>query len=63
MLASGEQNNVPDVWKVLDKDGKIIKLVEADTKKQVRDYLLNGVTIEKASALTVARAGVSVEKA
>lgn len=51
------------IFAVMDKDGKVVKLVEAQTAKQVKEYLLNGMTIEKASALTVARAGVSVEKA
>lgn len=51
------------VWAVMDKDGKVTRLVEAQTAKQVKEFLLNGVTISKASALTVARAGMTVEKA
>lgn len=51
------------IFAVQDKDGKLVKLVEAQTAKQVKEYLLNGATIIKASALTVARAGVAVEKA
>ncbi len=56
----------PKVFAVMDKDGKLTKLVEATTVKQVKEFLLNGVTIETASALTVAysaKSGVVVEKA
>ena len=53
----------PRVFGVFDKDGKLTKLVEADSKAQVKAHLLNGVSIEVASALTVARADMEVEKA
>lgn len=51
------------VWAVYDKDGELKKLVEAKTRGQVKEHLLDGTTIEEASALTVARSGMTTEKA
>ncbi len=51
------------VFAVMEKNGEITRLVEAETVKQVKEFLLNGATIKVASALTVARSKVTVEKA
>jgi len=57
-MAKGEVK----VFAVYDKDGKLTKLVEALTVREVKDHLLQGVTISAASALTVARSGLKAEK-
>lgn len=51
------------VFAVYSGEGKLVNLVEAQTVKQVKEYLLAGKTIEVASALTVARSGLDTEKA
>ena len=51
------------IFAVHDKDGKLTRLVEAYTVKEVKDHLLQGVTITTASALTVSRSGLKAEKA
>ena len=51
------------IYAVCDKNGKLTRLVEAQKVAQVKAHLLGGVTITEASALTVARAGIEVEKA
>lgn len=59
-MAKGEVK----VFAVMDaKDGKLLKLVEAVSVKQVKDHLIGNVEIAPASALTVARADMEVEKA
>jgi len=58
-MAKGETK----VFSVMDKDGTITRLVEAQSAKQVKEFLLDGAQVAVASALTVARANVKVEKA
>jgi len=54
------------IWSVMDSNGKITRLVEAQTATQVRAHLLKDTQIDKPAALTVAKlvaAGMAVERA
>lgn len=54
------------VFAVLDEAGKVTRLVEAKTAAQVKEHILRSANVYEitvASALTVARAGMEVEKA
>ena len=53
----------PHIFQVMDSAGAITHLVEAQSQAQVRKHLLRETTITKASALTVARSKLTVEKA
>ena len=53
----------PQIFAVLDATGAITHLVEAQSQAQVRKHLLRETTITKASALTVARSKLTVERA
>ena len=53
----------PHIFQVMDSTGAITHLVEAQSQAQVRKHLLRETTITKASALTVARSKLTVEKA
>lgn len=61
-MAKGESK----VFGIMDATGEIKRLIEAKTERDVRDYLLADIQIERPSALTVARlrdAGVKLEVA
>ena len=51
------------IFAVMDSAGAITHLVEAQSQAQVRKHLLRDTTITKASALTVARSKLAVERA
>lgn len=51
------------IFAVMDAAGEITSLVEAGSIANVRKHLLRDTTITKASALTVARSKLTVEKA
>ena len=53
----------PHIFQVMDPAGEITALVEAQSQSQVRKHLLRDTTITKASALTVARSKLAVERA
>ena len=51
------------IFAVMNSAGEITSLVEAGSIAHVRKHLLRDTTITKASALTVARSKLTVERA
>ena len=51
------------IFAVMNEAGEITSLVEAGSASHVRKHLLRDTTITKASALTVARSKLTVERA
>lgn len=54
------------LFSVMDKDGEIVRLVEANTAGQVKAYLIRHYSFGKPSGYTVAKlvaGGMKVEKA